>query len=47
MIAKINTSVGGTNKGSNTLLWIAVLAIGGFVVYKYVLQPKQTDRENQ
>ena len=47
MIAKINTSVGGTNKGGNSLLWIALLAVGGFVVYKYVLQPKRTDKENQ
>lgn len=46
MIAKFETAPAG-KKGSNTLLWIALLAVGGFVVYKYVLQPRQTDKENQ
>jgi hypothetical protein len=46
MIAKFETAPAG-KKGSNTLLWIAVLAIGGYVVYKYVLQPRQTDNEDK
>lgn len=47
MITKLNTSVGGEKKGGNTLLWIAVLAIGGYFVYQYVIKPKQANDENK
>lgn len=47
MIAKFETAVGGTKKGSNTLLWFAALAIGGYLVYKYVIQPKKADEQTQ
>ena len=47
MIAKFETAVNGTKKGSNTLLWLAALAIGGYVVYQYVIKPKQANDENK
>jgi hypothetical protein len=47
MITKLNTSVGGEKKGGNTLLWLVALAIGGFVVYQYVIKPKQLRDENK
>ena len=47
MITKFETAVGGTKKGSNTLLMVAVLVIGGFLVYKYVIKPKANNDENQ
>ena len=47
MIAKFETAAGGTKKGSSGLLMIAVLVIGGYLVYKYVIQPKQANDENQ
>lgn len=48
MIAKFETAAGGTKKGSSTLLMVAVLVIGGFLVYKYVIKPKQANNdENQ
>jgi hypothetical protein len=45
MITKLNTSVGGEKKGGNALLWIGLLAIGGFVVYQYVIKPRQANNE--
>jgi hypothetical protein len=47
MIAKFDTAVGGTKKGSSTLLWVAVLAIGGYLVYQYVIKPKQAEEQTQ
>jgi hypothetical protein len=47
MIMKFNTSVNGEKKGGNTLLWLAALAIGGYVVYQYVIKPKQANDENK
>ena len=47
MIAKFNTSGINTDskKGSNTLLLIAALALAGFLVYKYVIVPRQQQEE--
>jgi hypothetical protein len=45
MIAKFETTAGG--KKGNTLLMLALLAVGGYLVYQYVLKPKQTDKQNQ
>ena len=47
MIAKFDTAVGGTKKGSSTLLWFAALAIGGYLVYQYVFKPKKADEQTQ
>ena len=46
MIAKFDTSVG-KKGGSNSMLMLAVLLVGGYFVYQYVLKPKQTDKQNQ
>ena len=47
MIAKFETAVGGTKKGSNTLLWLAALAIGGYFIYQYVIKPNQANNEDK
>ena len=42
MIAKFETTAG---KKGNTLLWLAALAVGGYLVYQYVLKPKADDKK--
>ena len=42
MIAKFETNAGG--KKGNTLLLLAALAVGGYLVYQYVLKPKADDK---
>jgi len=46
MIAKFDTNAG-KKGGSSSLIMLAVLLVGGYFVYQYVLKPKQTDKQNQ
>jgi hypothetical protein len=42
MIAKFNTPAptgGGEAKGGNTLLYIGIAVVGGYLLYRYVVKP--------
>ena len=38
MVTQFET--GSTGKGSNTLLYIGIAAVAGFLIYRYVIKPK-------
>ena len=51
MITKFDTSQGGSapgksGKGSSVMLYLA-LAVGGFLLYKYVIKPKLDSKQDE
>lgn len=49
MIAKFDTS-GGSNPskgGSNTLIYLVALAVGGYLVYTYFIKPEMDKKKTE
>jgi hypothetical protein len=50
MIAKFDTSGGGNgssapSKGSNTLLYLGIALVGGYLLYSYVIKPQMDKKK--
>lgn len=48
MIATFDTpKIGGQSGNYNAILWVAVLGIGGFLVWKYMIKPAMDKKKEE